>query len=187
MKYLITLLTVVLSFTVFGQKCDKHFKKQKSSSSAAFGNNDTVISKWKHFYNEGARDMYVRFTNMNGEKNIIIQQQTTQNLQFKQPIELGRLIRIAFIFDNNEIYILKFENSQEDLGVLLGKYKTSRNSTIIDSKLDELLKNNQIKKIEIQNAFSSSNINADKIINSEVKSKDAENIKLVYGCFLGKI
>jgi len=49
------------------------------------------------------------------------------------------------------------------------------------------LKNNQIKKIEIQNAFSSSNINADKIINSEVKSKDAENIKLVYGCFLGKI
>jgi len=172
---------------LFSQKCEKQFKKQKSSSSTAFGPNNTVISKWKHFYNEGQRDMYVRFSNMNDNKTIIIQQQTKIGLQFKQSIELGRLVRIAFIFENKDIYILKFENAQEDLGVLMDKYNASRNSMTIDPKFNDLLKNQKLVKIEIQNAFSSSNINADKIINSDVDSKDSELIRFVYNCFLNKI
>jgi hypothetical protein len=166
------------------QKCEKFFKKQKNNSSSVFGENQTVISKWIRFYNEGARKMYIQFTNMNNKGTLIIQQQTTINFQFKQPIELGRLIRIALIFENGKNYIIQFESSQENLGDIY-KYEISRNSIDIPKELNDLLQNSTIKSIEIQNPFSSSNINADKILTNE--AENAEKINMVYKCFLNKI
>lgn len=184
-KIIFTILLSTAVFSLQAQKCDKNFKKQKQKSSSAFGENNTITSKWIKFYNEGARDMYLKFTNMNGDQTLIIQQQTTQNLQFKQAIELGRLIRIAMVFEDESIYIIQFENAQEDLGVILDKFKTSRNSLTISEELATHLKSSNLKLIEIKNAFSSSNINADKIIKSEASRSD--KIKFVYNCFVEKI
>jgi len=182
-KTLFTLLCIMgLSHGSLAQKCDKQFKKQKNSTSSVFGKNQTTVSKWIRFYNEGAREMFCKFTDMNNTKTLIIQQQTAMNLQFKQPLELGRLIRIALIFDNAKNYIVEFENAQEDLGILLDKYKTSRNSIDISPELSELFQNSLLVSIEIQNPFSSSNRNSDKILSTEAEKSD--KIQFVYNCFL---
>jgi hypothetical protein len=185
MKKITLVFLLILPFVAFSQNCNKYLKKNKNNSSSIFDNSNVVNTKWIQFYGEGARKMYFQFSNKDGKNTLIIQQQTTKNVQFKQRLTLGTSIEIAFIFDDNSHYILKFENPQEDLGILLNKYYASRNFYQISTELDNLLSNKLLASIEIKNPFSSSNLNSDKILVE--KAKNASKIKIAYGCFKDNI
>lgn len=161
------------------QDCGKYFKKTKKSKSTAFDTSKNVTSKWIKFYDEGGREMFLKFSNMNGKDNISIIQ-SIKPRSFKQPIILGKDIRIAFIFENKEIVILKFEDNQENLNYRTGH--GSRNSLEINPILQNLLKNQLLSTIEVQNPFSTSKFNADKVLSKQ--STKPEKLKLVFNCFL---
>ena len=179
----IIILLLMLPIIAFSQNCNKYLEKNKNknNSSSIFDNSNVVNTKWVKFYNEGARKMYFQFSNRDGKNTLIIQQQTTANLQFKQKLTLGKAIEIALIFDDNTNYFLKFESPEENLGLLSNKIYASRNFYTISSELDNFLSNKLLVSVEIKNPFSSSNNNSDKILIE--KAKNSEKIKLTYGCF----
>lgn len=184
MKHLIITL-LFLPVLVSAQKCDNYLTVTEPQESQAFKTERAITSKWIRFFSVGDKSLHLKFSNSNTKSTITIQQQTKIALEPKQSIVLGTEIRIAFIFENGEIFIMKFSNSQEFLGTVKRSVSTSRNTIEIPLELNELLKSSPLSRIELKSPFSSYNVDVDKLI-----SKDAENgkkILTVYNCFLNKI
>jgi hypothetical protein len=186
MKTTLLFLSVFISVSLLGQDCDKFFKKnkKKKNKSSVFNNTKVVNSHWIKFYKEGAREIFLQFTNRTGGNVLGIQQKTKRSIIYKQPLVLGTQLEIAFIFEDSTHYIVQFENNQEDLGLVLDKYYMSRNFLTISNELSDKLSALNIISFEIKNPFSSSNINSDKVLIQENQGPDG--IKIIYNCFLDK-
>lgn len=180
----ILILSLLLGVPVFAQNCDKHLKKQKQQTSSVFESTNNVMTKWRKVYEDGRRSLYFRLTSTDGDTMLVIQQQTENS--FKQPLKLGPMIKIALVFNSGEHEIISFENNEENVGEVLGE-TISRNFLALTPSLAKKLETETLVRVEIKRPFGVSNMNSDKVLIENLKSKRAEKLRETVKCFLIEI
>lgn len=176
---LFSILFFFVSSCAWWKDCDTCFIKDKRSKrkSTVFSQERDIETRPIYLFLQNNRMLEIAFKVSDNKSNVIISQRTDEN-SFKNSFVLGSEIKLGFVFDNKENYILSFdgaENKNER-----GTNKVSSNMAVIDNELHELLKTKEIISLEIQNPFLSNNA-------TKVKQWDVvtgPQIKIIYNCFL---
>lgn len=172
-------ICLILTSCSWWKNCDTCFTKEKKSKSesAVFTEDVFIETKKMSLFAQPNRMLSIQFKKSE-YKNYVVISQTTNTNSFKNALVLGTQIKLGFVFDNDQNYILTF-TSAENKNTNSSYVKTS-NQTEIDKSFSELLKNHKIISLEVQNPFLGGN-------ETKVKQWDVptgKRINNIYNCYL---
>ncbi len=177
-------LSIFILFTScnWWKNCETCFIKEKKSKSKStvFSKDVFIETKQMYLFSQLNRSLHIKF-NKNEGKNYVIITQLTNTDSFKNAFVLGSQIKIGFVFDNKQTYVLTFA-SAENKNKQTTSYEITSNQCEIENTFSDLLKNQKIISLEVQNPFLNNN-------ESKVKQWDVptgEKINKIYNCFLLK-
>ena len=191
-KLILTTVMILGIIAAFGQKdeCKSSFYKQKKKSkeSVSFNNEEEFFkTKYCNIYSNGVRYMGISF----------IREDTVNKLMFlsgilnggvvpKSKIVLGKNIRIAFVFEDGTIDIIKFE-ANENVTSFWGEPDEKSSFNYYELTDTFLTKLNTVKlvKVEMQNPFGT--LNETKIRSEPVKNAQQKRIAKISSCFISRV
>lgn len=190
MKKLILVITLLLSIVMFSQKneCDKSFLKERRSSkkSTAFSNTKILKTKYCTFFANGNRTVSISFIQDSSGLKIqfLSMLLETAGIGKGREVILGRNIKIAFIFEDGSIDIIKFDGAPEK-GIFGTMGSTNQNEIALTDEFLNKLSTIKLIKTEMQNPFNV--VNNSPVKSRDVKSKIQKKIIGIANCFKNRI
>jgi hypothetical protein len=179
--FILVVFLNLISGCAWWKDCETCFVKEKNSKekSTVFNSKSHIETRPMYLFLQNNRTLRISFLKID-KKNHVKISQSTNDESFKNTFVLGSEIKLGFVFDNGENFVLSFDGAENK--TKRGTYNITSNMALIDEEFHNLLKNQSIVSVEIQNPFLNRN-------STKVKQWDVETgfqIKKIYDCFLQK-